>query len=138
MNPTRAREEAERIAGIAELEVMAFRSQDPEALDRLNQAMVQLRDVNAAALLAAAKVKEGCVRTSDILGDLPKTADGKMCGAGAIVYHPTAWPGLGLRLWLSGNNKYMAMYFQSDYTDAVPLEDCYSTPQAARNAEKNA
>lgn len=70
MNPTQAREEAERIAGIAELEVMAFRSQDPEALDRLNQAMVQLRDNIQAALLDAAKVNEGCellANTSDTM-----------------------------------------------------------------------
>lgn len=56
---------AERIAGEAELEVMAFRSQDPEALDRLNAAMVKLRNDITSALDAARQVPEGHMRNPD-------------------------------------------------------------------------
>ena len=58
---------AERIAGEAELEVMAFRSQDPEALDRLNTAMVKLRDDISAALTAARQVPELLANTGETM-----------------------------------------------------------------------
>lgn len=53
------RQAAEKIAGEAELEVMAFRSQDPEALDRLNAAMIQLRTDIAQLAADARAVKPG-------------------------------------------------------------------------------
>lgn len=64
MTPTDSdRQAAEKIAGEAELEVMAFRSQDPEALDRLNAAMIQLRTDIAQLVADARAVKKDHVRT---------------------------------------------------------------------------
>ena len=90
--PTDAdRAAAEKIAGEAELEVMAFRSQDPEALDLLNAAMIQLRTDIAQAIADARAVKAGHVRLDTgeevrVLGTLPMTKDGCVIGDWALPY----------------------------------------------------
>lgn len=65
---------AGRIAGEAELEVMAFRSQDPEALDRLNAAMVKLRDDIAHELSKPKIYCDVCGCSCPCCRDLPTRA----------------------------------------------------------------